>query len=126
MAEGTKLQLTFETDEGKTTTMTFAYGKSNATAANVRTLMQTIITNGEIFENVLAVMKSAKMITTSETVYDLSNLSRETPYASSDIEALKNGLVTQEEYIAACERIGMQPQNLREVPTYTSTTRRLL
>lgn len=126
MAEGTKLQLTFETNESKTTTMTFAYAKPNAEASSVRALMQTIITNGEIFENVPVTPKSAKIITTSETVYDLSDLSREAPYASFDIEAYKKGLVTQEEYLAACERTRVQPQNLREVPTYTSTTRRLL
>lgn len=127
MAEGTKLQLVFETNEGKTTTMTFAYAKPSATASDVRTLMQTIITNGDIFENVPTVMKSAKTITTSENVYDLSNLSRETPYASFDIEALRKGLITQEEYLAACERTRVEPQNLQEAPTYTtSTTRRLL
>jgi len=120
------LQLTFETNEGKTTTMTFAYAKPNAEASSVRALMQTIVNNGEIFENVPTVMKSAKTITTSENVYDLSDLSREAPYASFDIEALKKGLITQEEYLAACERTRVEPQNLREVPTYTSTTRRLL
>ena len=127
MAEGTKLQLTFETNEGKTTTMTFAYAKPSAEASSVRALMNTIVTNGEIFENVPVTPKSAKTITTSENVYDLSDLSREAPYASFDIEALKKGLITQEEYLAACERTRIEPQTLQEAPTYTtSTTRRLL
>lgn len=129
MAEGTKLQLTFETNESKTTTMTFAYAKPNATASDVRALMNAIVTNGEIFENVPVTPKSAKTITTSENVYDLSDLSRETPYTSTDITALEKGLITHEEYIAACERTGTPTSTFRplaEGPTYTSTTRRLL
>lgn len=107
MAEGTKLQLVFETNESKNMTMTFSYAKPTATASDVRTLMQAIITNNGIFENVPTVMKSAKMITTTEQVYDLSNLSRETPYTTT--EAFENGLITVDDYIESCAGRDVQP-----------------
>lgn len=107
MAEGTKLQLVFETNEGKNTTMTFNYAKPSAEASAVRTLMQAIITNGAIFENVPTVMKSAKTITTSENVYDLSNLTREEPYTIP--EAFERGLITVDEYIESCAGKDVEP-----------------
>lgn len=107
MAEGTKLQLVFETNEGKNTTMTFNYGKPSAEATAVRALGQAIITNGEIFENVPVTLKSAKTITTSENVYDLSNLSREEPYTIP--EAFERGLISLDEYIESCAGKDVQP-----------------
>ena len=72
MAEGTKLVLAFETSDARTATFTFNYAKPSATAAQVKTLMQTMITNNVLYETAPVVMKSAKTVTTSETAYDLS------------------------------------------------------
>ena len=72
MAAGTKLVCTFGTSDDKTTTMTFNYADAGATAANVKALMSAIITNRVIFANVPVTAKSAKTVTTSEHVYDLS------------------------------------------------------
>ena len=72
MASGTKLVLGFETSSGKSITLSYNYAKPSATTANVKALMNGIIANGEIFANVPATMKSAKEVTTSESVYDLS------------------------------------------------------
>lgn len=72
MAEGTKLQYVFETSEDKNTTITFKYAKPTATAAQVKALAQALITNTGTLENTLVSVKSAKMVTTTETAYDLS------------------------------------------------------
>ena len=72
MAEGTKLVLNFETNEDKTMTISFNYAKPSAESSAVKALMNAIITNNSIYENVPTVMKSAKTVTTSENIYDLS------------------------------------------------------
>ena len=72
MAAGTKLVCTFSTSGDKTTSFTFNYAKSNATISNVKALMNAIVANGEIYVNVPLTAKSAKTVTTSENVYDLS------------------------------------------------------
>lgn len=71
MAAGTKLQLQFETMSG-TKTWTFSNAKSNATTANVRTLAQTMITNGTLFQYQPIRVSSAKIVTTTENVLDVS------------------------------------------------------
>ncbi|MBQ9222101.1 DUF2922 domain-containing protein [Succinivibrio sp.] len=72
MAEDTRLILTFQTAEEKITTFTFNYAKPSATQAQVKNLMDTMIANKSIFETEPTAKISAKTITTSETVYDLS------------------------------------------------------
>lgn len=72
MAAGTKLVCTFGTNSDKTASFTFNYAKSGATLASVKALMTAIIANGAIYENVPLTAKSAKTVTTSENVYDLS------------------------------------------------------
>ncbi len=72
MAAGTKLVLGFETSNGSTTTFSFSYAKPAATLANVKALMSAITTNGSIFTKVPVTAKSAKMVTTTENEYDLS------------------------------------------------------
>ena len=71
MAAGTKLVLGFETSNGSTTTLSFSYAKPTATLAQVKAAMNAITTNGEIFATVPVTSKSAKMVTTTETDYDL-------------------------------------------------------
>lgn len=72
MAAGTKLVLGFESNTGNTISITYNYASPSATATAVKALMNGIISNGSIFANVPAAMKSAKTVTTSENVYDLS------------------------------------------------------
>lgn len=72
MAEGTKLVLAFETSAGKTMSLTFNYAKPSATSTQIKALMNGIVSNGSIYENVPVAAKSAKSVTTSETIYDLS------------------------------------------------------
>ena len=72
MAAGTKLVCTFGTSNGGTEIFTFNYADAGATAANIKALMNAIITNGSIFAKVPTVIRDAKTVTTSEHVYDLS------------------------------------------------------
>ena len=65
-----KLVLTFSTVEGKKN-WTYNRAKSNATTANVKSLMASMITNGVIFATPPLMAQSAKMVTTSEVDYDL-------------------------------------------------------
>lgn len=76
MAAGTKLVLTFTTSAGRTTTHTYNYADPGATTSAVKTLCNTIITNGSIYENVPVAVKSAKTVTTSENEYDLDALAK--------------------------------------------------
>lgn len=73
MAEGSKLVLTFNTSEEKTATYTFNYAKPSATTAQVRALAQAMVTNTGTLANTLTSVKSAKIVTTTESTYDLSN-----------------------------------------------------
>lgn len=70
MAAGTQLKLQFDTLSG-TKTWTYNYAKANATVANVKALGAAMIANGEIYTNPPLVLKSAKVVVTSETEYDL-------------------------------------------------------
>ena len=97
MAEGTKLTLTFDTSEGKTATVTFNYAKPSATTAQVKTLMQSMITNTAVFASTLTSAKSAKMTTTTESTYDLSNDAALNSGPIPMYEALKRGIITEEE-----------------------------
>ena len=72
MAAGTKLVLTFGTSGDDNATFTYSYAKPGAGAAAVKALMNGMIANGSIFGKVPVTAKSAKEVTTSETVYDLS------------------------------------------------------
>lgn len=71
MAEGTRLQLQFETMSG-VKTWSFNYAKASPTLANVKALMQAMIANGEIYKTPPLVAYSAKTVTTSENEFDLS------------------------------------------------------
>lgn len=95
MAEGTKLVLTFNCEGGKEGTFSYKYAKPAATSTQVKAAAQAMIANGEIFETRPLEIKSAKMVTTSETVFDLADLTRETPYPYK--EALARGLIDEED-----------------------------
>lgn len=71
MAESMKLILRFGTTSGEKN-FTYNYASSTATAAQVKTVMQTMITNGEIFKYPPLTIISAKRQVTTETEFDLS------------------------------------------------------
>ena len=68
----TKLVLEFADAEGKTINMEFNYADSSADTMDVKTLMNTIIANGDIFVNVPVTAKSAKRVTITESQYNIS------------------------------------------------------
>ena len=96
MAEGTKLELKFLTSEEKTVTVNFKYAKTSATVAQVKALMQAMITNTAVFEYTLVSAQSAKTITTTETAYDLSETADPNSRGVPLFEALKKGIITEE------------------------------
>ncbi len=99
MAEGTKLVMSFKTaSSDNPMTLSFKYGKPSATTAQIRTLATSIISNGEIFEYPPTEIKSAKMVTTSETVYDLSNNADPNSTGIPFAEAVARGIIPPEEY----------------------------
>ena len=67
-----KLVLTMTTSDGEKN-FSYNYANPSATTANVKAVGQALITHGSIFENVPTEFKAAKIVTTTETVYDLSN-----------------------------------------------------
>lgn len=67
-----KLSIEFATLDGRTLTMNFNYVKPDLGVAYVKALANGIVSNGSIFAKVPAVTKSAKIVTTSEEDYDLS------------------------------------------------------
>lgn len=67
----TRLQMVFTTSEGDSQ-MSYNYVKPNISGATVQTVANAIITNGSIFAKVPTAIKSAKLVTTTETLVDLS------------------------------------------------------
>ncbi|MBQ2675304.1 MAG: hypothetical protein IJG07_11595 [Prevotella sp.] len=76
MAAGTSLVIAYESSDGGTTTHTWKYAKPSATPAQVQALIAATIssTNNVIFSKVPIAVKSAKMVTTTETEYDLNEV----------------------------------------------------
>lgn len=72
MAAGSKLVLEFQNSYGKTIVHTFFYAKASVTNDQVKTLMDTIISNGSIFSDVPVTKVSAKLVTTTENNFSLS------------------------------------------------------
>lgn len=103
MAEGSKLVLTFDTSEGKTATINFNYAKPAATTANVKSLMQAMITNTQVFATTLVSAKSAKVVTTSESTYDLSANADANSGPIPLYEALKRGIISEEDADASLD-----------------------
>lgn len=67
-----KLVLEFYDANGAVVKQTYNYASGSATTANVKSLMSGLITNGDIFATVPIDQKSAKLVQTTETEYDLS------------------------------------------------------
>ena len=72
MAAGVKLQLKFGTMAGEKT-WTFSRAKENVTTAQVKALMNAMITNGTIYQEPPLTKRSAKVIVTTEDAFDLSD-----------------------------------------------------
>lgn len=66
MASGTRLKFVFDTADG-TTTHNINYANADATSTNINAAAQAFITNGSMFTKVPLSIKSATMITTTET-----------------------------------------------------------
>lgn len=71
MADSTVLKMTFETSTGKKT-WSYKYAKPGMTLANVRALGSAMITNGSIYANQPLVLSGAKIVTTTESDFDLT------------------------------------------------------
>lgn len=72
MAAGTKIVLSFYNSEGSTTSFSYNYGDESASTSSVKTAMQTMIANKEIFSSQPVAIKGAKAVITTETEFDLS------------------------------------------------------
>jgi len=71
MAAGTTLKMTFETSSGSAT-FSFAHAKPSTTKASVQNLGSVMISNGAIYQKQPLLLKSAKLVTTTESEYDLT------------------------------------------------------
>lgn len=69
----TTARLVFEMNTaGGSRSFGFNYANPTASSGNVRTAGQALITNGSIYQNPPLSLKSAKMVQTTTTEYDLS------------------------------------------------------
>lgn len=71
MATTTKAKMTFYDAEGLERTYTYSHVKSNAAPADVKALMQAMITNTSILLRTLASIKEAELVTTTTTTLTL-------------------------------------------------------
>lgn len=71
MAAGVKLVCEFQTETGATKTFTYNYADPEVTTSTVRALVNGLIANGSIFDNPPKIAKSAKLVTTTETPFNL-------------------------------------------------------
>ena len=67
-----KIVLTFSTTEGEKN-FSYNYANPDATSANVKALGTALITNGSIFTTPPLELKAAKLVTTTEDDYDISD-----------------------------------------------------
>ena len=72
MAVSTKLSLNFYKADDKTMNLSYKYARQDPSNANIKALMEGIVTNGTIFKKVPVSLKSAQIITTETTEVDLS------------------------------------------------------
>lgn len=70
MASSQKLQLKFGTIDG-VKTWNFNYAKTSPPVSQVKTLMNAMITNGSIYKYVPLEARSAAIVITTESYYDL-------------------------------------------------------
>lgn len=63
----TKLVLDFADAEGSNVRFSYSYVDPDVTSANVRALVNTILTNATLFEKEPTIAKTATLVTTTET-----------------------------------------------------------
>ena len=99
MAAGIKLVIQYETSNGSSTTHTWNYAKSTATAQQVKALITatTSSTNRVIFQNVPIAAKSAKLVTTTETPYNLETVMASHGAGDPDMRHLISTMPADEE-----------------------------
>ena len=71
MSTTTKLALTFNIGNNKTSVMNYNYAKPTVTEAQVQALATGLVTNGSIFKKVPLSVKSAKLVTTETTEFNV-------------------------------------------------------
>lgn len=67
-----RLVLEFYDSNRGTITMTYNHADEDVTTANVRALVNAIITNGSIFQTSPITAKSAKLVVSTESEFELS------------------------------------------------------
>lgn len=70
---GNKLVLVFENSSGEEIMFIFAYAKSEPSESHIKALANTIIANNSIFEEPPVKAISARVISTYEDYYDLTD-----------------------------------------------------
>lgn len=71
MASVTKLSLEFVDEDGAKMSRSYNYANPSVTGTQVKTLMNSMITNGSIFNTPPAIIKGAYLITTDKNAIDL-------------------------------------------------------
>lgn len=72
MAESTTLKLKFDTMSGSRT-WSFKYAKASATTEQVKNLGNVMVQNGEFFSSQPVRLVDARIVTTTESAYDLDS-----------------------------------------------------
>lgn len=67
-----KLQLGFLDTNSENVTFNYSHAKNNPASADVKALMQGMITNNAIWQKNPATMSSATLVTTTKTAIDIS------------------------------------------------------
>ncbi len=67
-----QVQMTFEGSNGNEIKLSYKYVKDNVSDSNIKAAMQGIVNNGNIFNKVPAVIKSAVIVSTNKREVDLS------------------------------------------------------
>ena len=68
----TNLRLVFDGNEGKRVSFNFPFANSDAPAAQVRTLMQVIVANGDIYSEVPQALSKAEFFISEVRPIDIS------------------------------------------------------
>lgn len=68
-----RLVLSYKDSNNGDITMSYSHANASATTADVKALTLGIIENGSIFEKVPVTAKEAKIVVTTETVYNLGD-----------------------------------------------------
>ena len=72
MSAGTKIVFEFGDASGNSLFYTYNFGDDEASISDIKNAMNSFISNGSIFQNVPVSIKSAKVVITSESDFDLT------------------------------------------------------